>query len=528
MASLIKKSPPKKGWKKTSDGSYISNQAKMASPIKTKEEQIREVFAKLDTDQSGFLDAAELGNFVEQATGARPSGEEISYMISQLDADGNGKISFEELLVIAQSREALDLTNQPQLPSLSGEFEAQTCLVIPSTGNVGFLVAQALAKVPNFTVKCGVRKTSHPGVVELVKGLGVEVVECDHSDKASLAAAMAGVDRVLTYSPTTYISSWSAAATNVAAAAKEAGVKCMYWVTGQHTVLNPDSAFVKNRLAITGPLDAIGMPYVEIRPNNLVSNLYAGRDTILKSGTHYIGYKADRPCVMTHPSDVAQLAATLMTLPVDAHAGKSYNVTGPAAHTAIDVAGMLTRAIQAEESKGRKRVAFRDNLLKVFQEIDTNGDGAISVEELAAALQKKGYSAEQSAELLKIGDTDKDGNLSPEEFVNSMGRFFDRPAAEKAVINAVTLPAEAFTGFLKGVGMGDVDIALLLSLFSSFDEGRCGQEAIDTTAFAEIVGRQPMSVETWIKENVGAFMASHWDLVTTHARQDLTLKAAFA
>lgn len=143
-------------------------------------------------------------------------------------------------------------------------------------------------------------------------------------------------------------------------------------------------------------------------------------------------------------------------------------------------------------------------------------------------MEKKGYTAEQSAELLKSGDTDKDGNLSPEEFVASMGRFFDRPAAEKAVITVVALPTEAFTGFLKGAGMGDVDISLLLSLFSSFDEGRCGQEAVDTTAFAEIVGRQPMGVDTWIKENVGAFMASHWDLVDTHARQDLTLKAAFA
>jgi len=490
--------------------------------------KIYEVFAKLDTDQSGFLDASELGNFVEQTTGARPSDEEVSYMISQLDADGDGKISFEELLVIAQSREALDIANQPQLPSLAGEFEAQTCLVIPSTGNIGFLVAQALAKVPTFTIKCGVRKTSHPEVVELVKALGVEVVECDHSDKASLAAAMVGVDRVLTYSPTTSISRWGAAVTNVAAAAKEAGVKCLYWVSGQHTVLNPDSAFVKNRLAITEPLDAVGMPYVEIRPNNLVSNLYGGRDAILKSGMHYIGYKADTPCVLTHPSDVAQLAATLMTLPVDAHAGKSYNVTGPTALTALDFAGMLTEAIQGEEAKGRKRVAFRDNLLKVFQDIDTDGNGAISVEELAAALEKKGYTAEQSAELLKSGDTDKDGYMSPEEFVASMGRFFDRPAAEKAVITVVALPTEAFTGFLKGAGMGDVDISLLLSLFSSFDEGRCGQEAVDTTAFAEIVGRQPMGVDTWIKENVGAFMASHWDLVVTHARQDLTLKAAFA
>ena len=84
------------------------------------------------------------------------------------------------------------------------------------------------------------------------------------------------------------------------------------------------------------------------------------------------------------------MAATLMTLPVEDHVGKFYSVTGSAAYTAVEIADMLSQAVAREQAKGRKRVAFRDNLLAMFKEIDTNGDGTLSPDELIKALSTKG------------------------------------------------------------------------------------------------------------------------------------------
>merc|ERR1712190_658990 len=121
----------------------------------------------------------------------------------------------------------------------------------------------------------------------------------------------------------------------------------------------------------------------------------------MKAGLCYAVYDSSAKVVMTHPTDVAQLAACLMVLPVADHQGQHYAVTGPKACSLEEECRLLSDAIKAEEKKGRKRASFRDNLIKVFNEADTSGDGLLDVAEMRAALTPLGYSPEQATLIFK-------------------------------------------------------------------------------------------------------------------------------
>jgi len=517
------------------------------------------MFDKIDTNKSGFLESSNLASCLLEATGTKPTDEEILYMISGADQDNDGKIDFEEFCLIVDAKETLEAKNLPVLADLHAWAgtdpvkkkcveEKQVHLVIPSTGNIGFMTVQALARVgTNFTVKCGIRPgQSNSAVIDLLKSLGeetgfknVETVVCDYTDPQSLVKAMQGVDRVLTYTPTVGMARWAETQKRVAEAAKQTGVKCLYWITGQQEVLDPKSFWVKNQTECVNIVRAVGVPLVEIRPNKLISNLYGMRDSIMKTGLCYCGYNSSAKVVMTHPTDVAQLAACLMVLPVADHQGKHYAVTGPKPYSMDEECHLLSNAIKAEEKKGCKRMAFRDNLLQVFNEVDKDGSGFLDVGEMKAALEPLGYSPEQARLIFKEAASHHEKNLrrsettkmqlSANDFVTYMGEYFRSKAAEKDArrVTPVTLDSNGFMGYAKGAGMDDDSIKLMLSLFECINSGWGGENAVDVEDFTKIVGRAPLSPEAWVKENVGAFMASHWDVVRTHARKDMLLKAAW-
>uniref|UniRef100_A0A8C0VE06 Centrin-2 n=1 Tax=Cyanistes caeruleus TaxID=156563 RepID=A0A8C0VE06_CYACU len=84
-------------------------QRKKANPkLELPEEQqreIREAFELFDTDGSGSIDVKEL-KVAMRALGFEPKKEEIKKMISDIDKDGTGKISFSDFLAVMSQKMA--------------------------------------------------------------------------------------------------------------------------------------------------------------------------------------------------------------------------------------------------------------------------------------------------------------------------------------------------------------------------------------------------------------------------------------
>ncbi|NWI81158.1 CETN2 protein, partial [Dryoscopus gambensis] len=84
-------------------------QRKRASPkLELPEEQrreVREAFELFDTDGSGSIDVKEL-KVAMRALGFEPKKEEIKKMISDIDKEGTGKISFNDFLAVMTQKMA--------------------------------------------------------------------------------------------------------------------------------------------------------------------------------------------------------------------------------------------------------------------------------------------------------------------------------------------------------------------------------------------------------------------------------------
>ncbi|NWX30574.1 CETN1 protein, partial [Notiomystis cincta] len=93
------------GFKKPSPGA-ASQRTKGSPRLQEPEEQqreIREAFGLFDTDGSGSIDVREL-KVAMRALGFEPKKEEIKKMISDIDKEGTGKISFNDFLAVMSQK----------------------------------------------------------------------------------------------------------------------------------------------------------------------------------------------------------------------------------------------------------------------------------------------------------------------------------------------------------------------------------------------------------------------------------------
>jgi uncharacterized protein YbjT (DUF2867 family) len=143
-------------------------------------------------------------------------------------------------------------------------------LVLGATGHLGVEVCEHLSKRGK-AVRALARQTSNPEILDRLRGLGAELVFGDLQDRASLDAACAGADAVISSASSISSRVGSYIATvdlegqrNLVNAAKDAGVGRFVFVTlsGNMTTGSPLN---NAKRTIEGEVRASGLPYTIVR-----------------------------------------------------------------------------------------------------------------------------------------------------------------------------------------------------------------------------------------------------------------------
>lgn len=99
--------------------------------------QLRAIFARFDMDSDGSLTILELAALL-RSLGLRPSGDQMHVLLTNMDANGNGSVEFDELVsaILPDMNEEVFI-NQQQLLEVFRSFDRD--------GN-GYITAAELAK----------------------------------------------------------------------------------------------------------------------------------------------------------------------------------------------------------------------------------------------------------------------------------------------------------------------------------------------------------------------------------------------
>jgi uncharacterized protein YbjT (DUF2867 family) len=208
-----------------------------------------------------------------------------------------------------------------------------TVLVTGATGHVGRHVV-AILRASGVPVRAFVRAPSAAAVPE-----GVEPAVGDFGDAASIARALAGVDRV-----------FLASADGPSKVEHEAAVIDACAAGGVELIVKASTVLADPRsplpaLAWNGRIEEhlrdSAVPAVVLTSCFYMTNLLMAAEPVRREGT-LPAPAGDGRVAMIDPRDVAAVAA--VALRTDGHAGRSYHLTGPEAVTYASVAEELSRA----------------------------------------------------------------------------------------------------------------------------------------------------------------------------------------
>ena len=207
-------------------------------------------------------------------------------------------------------------------------------LLVGVPGNVGSpLLEELLAR------KAEVRVLVHNADrVGQFKERGLDVVIGDMSDPQSLAAALAGVDKVFFLSPA--VAEKIELETALVDAARAAGNPHMVKISALGADRESIGDFMSQHGEVEAYVLASGVPYTFLRPNLFMQNLvpFYGQ-SIAATGMYYVS-AGDARIGWVDARDIAAVAARVLLEP--GHEGKAYPITGPETLSYNDVAAKLS------------------------------------------------------------------------------------------------------------------------------------------------------------------------------------------
>ncbi|MEU8779960.1 NAD(P)H-binding protein [Streptomyces sp. NPDC048606] len=274
-------------------------------------------------------------------------------------------------------------------------------LVTGATGNIGRVLLDALASRGEGTTG-GLRGLTRD-VGRAAFPAGVEAVEGDLAEAASLGPALAGVHSM-------FLPSRVGADEEVLDAARRAGVEHVVLVSSVTVQTHPHLGPARENLAVEKLLKGSGMAWTILRPTQYASNTLWWAPAILAGEPVRVPY-ADTGLPTIHPGDISAVAQAALTDPE--HRGRTYALTGPVRVTPREQVEAIAKALGrqvpfAEIDRGQ---AHRD-MAALF-----GAEGADAVLDLMGG--------DVNDELLAVRDT-------VERITGSQARTFEQWAAEHA------------------------------------------------------------------------------------------------
>jgi len=205
--------------------------------------------------------------------------------------------------------------------------------VTGASGQLGRLVIQELLrKVPASRIIALARRP------EAVQDLGVQARRADYERPETLAAALAGVDKLLLVS-SNEMGRRVAQHRAVIDAAREAGVKLLVYTSVLRAETSP-LGLAPEHAETEAYLKASGIPFVILRNGWYTENYTASIPSALAHGA-FLGSAGGGRIASAARADYAAAAAAVLVL--DGQAGKTYELAGDASYTLSDLAAEIAR-----------------------------------------------------------------------------------------------------------------------------------------------------------------------------------------
>lgn len=171
----------------------------------------------------------------------------------------------------------------------------------------------------------------------------VEIVHGDMTQPDSLWGPLAGVERAMLISSSA--PDMKAVQKNFIDAAQRAGVQYVVKLSGIMPEVDSPFRYARMHGEIEKYLEASGLAYTHLRAGEFFTAYFRQVPAIVAQGAIMLPM-ADARIASIDVGDIAEVAATLLTQPLDAgHVGKIYPLTGPEALTMTEVAEKLSAVI---------------------------------------------------------------------------------------------------------------------------------------------------------------------------------------